>query len=172
MSAILDYSSGRLPPEAARLTIHIRATLFRVLYLFYSSAKEICMKSVTLFLVPFLLSAALWAQTTPPAGSAPAGQAPTQSAPPHGPMHHHMMAMHEKHVQEMKAQVEKMHATLDQMKANLAKLKDPAVKQHAQLDVDLWEAMVAHMDDMVKMMSVHGGMGMMGGHPPDKPDTQ
>ena len=73
---------------------------------------------------------------------------------------------------DMKAQVEKMRATLDQMKANLAKIKDPALKQQAQLDVDLWEAMVEHMEGMVKMTSQgpdkpsgdrRGGMGCCGG---------
>jgi hypothetical protein len=73
---------------------------------------------------------------------------------------------------DMKAQVEKMRATLDQMRANLAKVKDPALKQQAQFDVDLWEAMVEHMENMVQMMSdspnrpmghMHHGMGCCGG---------
>jgi hypothetical protein len=71
-----------------------------------------------------------------------------------------MAGMRDQHMQEMKAQVEKMRATLDQMKANLAKVKDPALKQQAQLDVDLWEGMVKHMEGMVSMMSGHEGMGM------------
>ena len=71
-------------------------------------------------------------------------------------MHHPVPSdEHEQHMQEMKAQLEKMHATLDQMKANLAKVKDPAARQEAQLNVDLWEGMVQHMDSMVKMMSNH-----------------
>ena len=74
---------------------------------------------------------------------------------------------HQEHMQEMKTQLEKMHATLDQMKTNLAKLKDPAAKQQAQLDVDLWEGMVHHLDGMVKMMSdqgmPHEGAGMQMG---------
>ena len=67
-------------------------------------------------------------------------------------MHHHM---------EMQQQVAKMRATLEKMKANLDKISDPAVKQQAQLDVELWDAMVQHMEGMVKMMTMHGGM--MGG---------
>jgi phage shock protein A len=50
-------------------------------------------------------------------------------------MHRDMGAMHQQHVQEMKAQVEKMRATLEQMKSNLAKVKDPALKQQSQFDV-------------------------------------
>ncbi len=79
-----------------------------------------------------------------------------------------MAAMHQAHIQEMKDQVAKMRATLEQMKTNLAKVKDPALKQQSQLDADLWEGMVKHMEGMAEMMS-HGGMGpgmgagMMGG---------
>jgi hypothetical protein len=80
-------------------------------------------------------------------------------------MHHHdMAAMHQAHTQEMKDQAAKMRATLEQMKVNLAKVKDPALKQQSQLDVDLWEGMVKHMEGMVEMMSHEGmGPGMMGG---------
>jgi len=102
------------------------------------------------------LVACVWAQ-------APA-QAPAPQTPPaHHGMHHDMAAMHEEHMQQMKDQVAKMRATLEQMKANLTKVKDPAVKQQSQLDIDLWEGMVKHMEGMVSMMSQHEGMGMMGG---------
>jgi hypothetical protein len=117
------------------------------------------MKSVVLCLVAAMFSACLWAQATPGATATP--QAPA-TAPP--PMHHHgsaMAGMHG-HMQEMKAQVEKMRATVEQMKANLAKVKDSALKQQAQLDIDLWDAMVKHMEGMVSMMSAPGGMGMGG----------
>jgi len=86
--------------------------------------------------------------------------------------HQHGMAGQGMPMPDMKAQVEKMRAALDQMKANLAKLKDPTVKQQAQLDVDLWQAMVEHMEGMAKMVShgpdqamgdMHGGMGCCGG---------
>jgi hypothetical protein len=117
------------------------------------------MKSAVVCFVVVLLSAALWAQAAPAATPAP--QAP--AATPAKPMHHHahaMGGMRDQHMQEMKAQVEKMRATLEQMKANLAKVKDPALKQQSQLDSDLWEGMVKHMEGMVSMMSGHEGMGM------------
>jgi hypothetical protein len=50
------------------------------------------------------------------------------------------------------------------MKSNLAKVKDPAAKQQIQLDADLWEMVVSHMEGMQKMMSDHPPMGMMGMH--------
>lgn len=125
------------------------------------------MKFVTSCFFVVLLCACLWGQAAAPA-QAPSSQTP--AAPPTPPMHHDMgPGMHQEQMHEMKAHVEKMHATLDQMKANLAKVKDPAAKQQAQLDVDLWEGMVQHMDGMVKMMSDHPmgheGMGHEGmGH--------
>ncbi|HET7440758.1 MAG TPA: hypothetical protein VFJ47_05595 [Terriglobales bacterium] len=118
------------------------------------------MKLMTSFFVAVLLCACLWAQAAAPA-QAPSSQAP--AAAPAPPMHHGMgPGMHPEHMQEMKAQLAKMHMTLDQMKLNLAKVKDPAAKQQAQLDIDLWQGMVQHLDGMVKMMSDHpmGNAGM------------
>jgi hypothetical protein len=110
------------------------------------------MKALILFLVLSLSAAVGLAQQTP-------------AAPPAHSPHHadgdHAMAMH--HHMEMQEQVAKMRATLDKMKANLGKISDPVVKQQAQLDVELWDSMVQHMEAMVKMMPMHGGMGMMGG---------
>lgn len=115
------------------------------------------MRSATLCFALMTLAACVWAQAPT---QAPAPQPPP---PVHHGMHHDRAAMHQKHMQEMKDQVAKMRATLDQMKANLSKVKDPAVKQQSQLDIDLWEGMVQHMEGMASMMSQHEGMGMMGG---------
>jgi hypothetical protein len=76
-----------------------------------------------------------------------------------------------------------MRATLEAMKANLAKVKARAVKQQSQFDLELWQGMVKHMEGMVSMMSEHPSMGMMGGRhhamdekaaplAPDKNDKQ
>jgi formylmethanofuran dehydrogenase subunit B len=83
--------------------------------------------------------------------------------------------MMQQHMQQMKAQVESMRAKVDQMKANVARIKDPATKQQMQLDTELWDAMVSHLEGMQKMMSEHGmGMGGMhhgphGPQPPERP---
>jgi hypothetical protein len=74
---------------------------------------------------------------------------------------HGMAGMPDQHMQEMKAQVETMRATLDKMKANLVKIKDPALMEQSQADVDLWQAMVKHMEGMVAMMSDSHESGMM-----------
>jgi hypothetical protein len=105
------------------------------------------MKPLLTVIAALLLSACAWAQE-------PAT---------HPQDHPDMMAVHQQHMQEMKAQLDKMHAKLDEMKANLAKVKDPAARQQIQLDADLWAMMVSHMDNMQKMMAgptERDGMGM------------
>lgn len=114
------------------------------------------MKFIWISLAVLLLTFASWAQT-------PETNPPAQAPPPPGPMHHGMAGIGPEHMQQMKAQVEKMRSRVDQMKSNLAKIKDPAAKQQAQLDADLWDGMVKHMQAMVDMMSEHEQSGMMHG---------
>jgi len=110
---------------------------------------------LALVLGSFLLSAA--AQTTPPPADAPPMPCCThQSMAGMG----NMPAM-QKHMQEMKEQVAKMRSTLHQMKASAARMKDPSLKQQAQFDVDLWEAMLQHLEGMVSMMAPPSAMGAM-----------
>ncbi len=127
------------------------------------------MKCLIIVLTCVFFTLAVWAQDTGAQGTQP----PPQGQP--GPMHHqmHPPGMQE-HMQEMKAQVASMRTKVDQMKANLGKIKDPATKQQMQLDTDLWDAMVTHLENMQKMMAEHmiGGMhhGPHGsGGPPDTP---
>jgi hypothetical protein len=112
------------------------------------------MKPAALFLAVLFFSASLAAQT------AAQGTIPGTPPPPH---QQHMMAM-QQHMQEMKAQIAKMQANVDQMKANAAKIKDPAVRQQADLDAQMWQMMVDHMQGMQQMMSEHGGMMGPGMH--------
>jgi hypothetical protein len=69
--------------------------------------------------------------------------------------------MHQQHMQDMKDHIGKMRANVAEMRANAAKIKDPALRHQAQLDADMWEGMVAHMESMQGMMGGPGGMGMM-----------
>jgi uncharacterized protein (DUF885 family) len=110
------------------------------------------MRSAALCFVLLFTTAWVWAQ-----------QPDQTTTPPKEHAMQDMHAMHQQHMQEMKAQVEKMRATLEAMKTNLSKIKDPALKQQNQLNVDLWEAMVKHLEGMVSMMSGHDDMGMMQG---------
>jgi hypothetical protein len=85
-----------------------------------------------------------------------------QATPPAGHQHQHGAAASAPgggHA-EMAAHIEKMQAMVAQMKANLAKVKDAAVRQQLQLDADLWAAMVDHMQQMHGRMPAGGGMAM------------
>ncbi|HEY1263285.1 MAG TPA: hypothetical protein VGF06_07160 [Terriglobales bacterium] len=89
-------------------------------------------------------------------------QTESQPSTPPAPMHHHHMMSMSQGMQKMQTQVNSMRTTLEKMKGNLAKITDPALHQQAQLNVDLWEAMVSHMEQMSEMMHAHGSMGMSG----------
>jgi hypothetical protein len=74
-------------------------------------------------------------------------------------------------VEAMKADVEKMKSSLAQMKANVLTIKDVNELARWQDNVDMWEALVGHMDRMLKHMESMGP-GMMGpgmGGPPSPP---
>ena len=107
-----------------------------------------------LALVVLLCGALLCAQDAPKTPAAPPAHAHGQMG-----MHRPMLTMEE--------EAAKMRATLEKMKANLSKITDPAAKEQAQLDAELWEDLVQHMESMAQMMKAHSGMGMdMKGHPP------
>ena len=80
------------------------------------------MKTLALFVLVSFMTGGLWAQATPQTPPPP---------PKHPPMHDHMMAMHH----DMQDQAVRMRATLEKLKANVAKIADPATKQQAQLNV-------------------------------------
>jgi hypothetical protein len=69
--------------------------------------------------------------------------------------------MHQKHAQEMKAQVAEMRRALAQMKTNASALKDGAARKQAQLDAVLWEQMVAHLERMSSMAAEEDGHAAM-----------
>jgi hypothetical protein len=111
------------------------------------------MKSFTAVLLVLFLSVVMWAQAVP--------QEP--APPPEHPMKHepaqdHMMAMPQNQMVEAKAELEKMKATLEKMKANLAQVKRPGLlRTQEELNIEMWEIMIGHMDEMLKMMDKHSG---------------
>lgn len=123
------------------------------------------MRYASLIATVLFLSLGLAAQTS--------GQGTEQGTGTPPPRQQHMMAM-QQHMQQMRAQISKMQANVEQMKANAAKIKDPAARQQAEMDAQMWQMMVDHMQGMQKMMGehmMHGGMGMhhhgpMGTPPP------
>ena len=99
------------------------------------------------------LSLSVVAQTSAPETKTPSPGAPAPN-------------MHQQHMQEMKDHIAKMRDNVTQMRANAAKIKDPATRQQAQLNADMWDGMVTHMEAMQTMMDGGpGGMGMMHGGP-------
>lgn len=105
-----------------------------------------------------VLCSSAWGQAAPAQNAAPQPPAAPMEHPMHHAMHHDMM---QQHMQAMKAQLDTMRAKIADLKAGLAKVKDPASRQALQADVDLWEAMASHMEGMQKMMAPAGpGSGM------------
>jgi len=83
-----------------------------------------------------------------------------------------MRAMHEEMMKGMQADLDAMKATLQQMKGQMDKVNDPAVRQQMQWNAELWGKMLDNMDKhmamMKHMMESHPGMGpggMMRGNP-------
>ena len=62
--------------------------------------------------------------------------------------------------------VEKMKSSLAQMKANLLTIRDRSEMDRRRNNVDIWEAMVGHVDRMLKHME---SMGPGIGGPPPAP---
>ncbi|HET7205831.1 MAG TPA: hypothetical protein VFI95_04545 [Terriglobales bacterium] len=139
----------------------------------------------TISLITFLVFAltiftqASWAQQTSEdaqAGSAQA-TAPGTRASQRAQHREQMQAMCKQHMDAMKAQVDKLHASLDQMKSNVTNISNADEKARWQANVDMWQILVDHHDQMLKhmqdaqasgmgcgMMEGMGGPGMMRHH--------
>jgi hypothetical protein len=91
---------------------------------------------------------------------------------------HEMTEMHQQEMEAMKAEIKKMKASLAEMKANTYTIKDVNELARWRNNVEMWEALLGHMERMQKQMESMGP-GVMGSHkmgaeaaPPDakKPD--
>jgi len=91
------------------------------------------------------LASLAWGQDASPQ-AAPSSANGTQATP--GERHQKMMEMHKQHMEAMKADLEQMKASLEPMKANVAKISDPAEKARWQANVDMWQVIVGHMEQM------------------------
>ncbi len=76
-------------------------------------------------------------------------------------MHHkHDMAkMHEKMMKDMQGDVDSMRSNLQKMKDQIGKVSDRGTRDQLQLNIDMWQSLVdhmeKHMDTMKKMMGAH-----------------
>ncbi len=125
------------------------------------------MKTKAMIIGVVLASVSLWAQTNTPPTSTQSGAQSTQSGTQSGGMmgsqrRAQMQAMQQQHMQQMKQSVAEMKSLLEQMKTNAAGLtgKDKAAWD---ANIQLWQKMIDHMDQMMSHMSNMGGMGMGSG---------
>ena len=98
------------------------------------------------------------------AQSAPSGQqsssgaqagtlpAPGVRAGQRAQRHEQMQAMCKEHIEAMKADVQKMHSAFDKMKANVASISNADEKARWQANIDMWQTMLDHHDQMLKHM--------------------
>jgi hypothetical protein len=74
---------------------------------------------------------------------------------------HDMSKMHEQMMNDMQADRDSMRSNLQKMKDQIGKVSDRGTKDQLQLNIDMWQSLIAHMDKhmaaMKKMMSAHGG---------------
>ncbi len=120
----------------------------------------------SLLAVLVLASCFTFAQTTPP----PSGQ--SQTAPPAGAgpnaqgraaRRQRMQQMRQQHMQMMKDQIDKMTAKLNDMKSAAASITDENGKKMAQDNIDMWQMLLDHMNQMMQHMEQGPPMGGPGG---------
>ena len=124
------------------------------------------MKRSIFLLWVLLISSLALGQATPsdqqsssgtPAGSS---QAAGEHPGPRAQHHEQMQAMCKEHMDAMKTEVQKMHSNLDQMKANVAKISNADEKARWQANVDMWQIVADHHDQMLKHMEDAQAKGM------------
>ena len=140
------------------------------------------MKRIAMLLVclAFLgvLSSAQNAQAQPGTNSGMSqGQAPGTGMM--GMRHpHDMSKMHEQMMKDMQGDLDNMRSNLQKMKDQVGKVSDRETRNQLQLNIDMWQSFVdhmeKHMDAMKQMMSTHRGPPDDAGkheyhHPPATP---
>ena len=74
---------------------------------------------------------------------------------------HDMSKMHEQMMNDMQSDLDNMHSNLRKMKDQIGKVPDPGTRAQLQLNIDMWQSLVDHMDRhmaaMKSMMGAHKG---------------
>ncbi len=115
------------------------------------------------FFLPMLLCcAALTLGQTQPTAKA---QAVTQSAEMPGQesgagtTHHQpWSAQHQQEIQDMKADLDTLHTELIQMRSQIPWM-DPRDQTVMNINVQMWDTLLARMNQIVNTLAVHAGMG-------------
>jgi len=101
-----------------------------------------------------ITSASLWGQAGPnPAPAPQASQVPMQANmqnPGMRPMDLTAMRIQLSH--KLGAELREMQFKVNEMRVDAAKAKDPATKKHLQLEADMWELTITHLNDMTSAM--------------------
>jgi hypothetical protein len=128
------------------------------------------MKPSSFLVILLLVVASLaWGQDAPPPGQQSSGgkQAGSAQAPAsEGPASHRtqrrerMEAMCKEHIEAMKTDVQKMHSAFDRMKGDVATISNPDEKARWQANLDMWQTVVDHHDQMLKHMQDAQANGM------------
>jgi hypothetical protein len=126
------------------------------------------MKSCSFLLFALLIVSLAWAQGAPSGQQPSSGtQAGSTQAPGPGPRagqraerRQQMQAMCKEHFEAMKADVQKMHAAFDRMKANVGTITNADEKARWQANVEMWQTVVDHHDQMLKHMEEAQAQGM------------
>ena len=91
----------------------------------------------------------------------PMGSGTGQDRPGTMGMHHmhDMSKMHEQMVKDMQGDLDSMRSNLQKMKDQIGKVSDVRTRDQLQLNIDMWQSLVdhmeKHMDTMKKMMGAH-----------------
>jgi hypothetical protein len=126
------------------------------------------MKSSRFVLILLMLMTTwAWGQGTPsgqqPSSGTQAGTQPSAPGAPAGQRaqrHEQMQAMCKEHIDAMKTDVQKMHSAFDKMKTNVASISNADEKARWQANVDMWQTVVNHHDQMLKHMEDAQAKGM------------
>jgi hypothetical protein len=74
---------------------------------------------------------------------------------------HDMSKMHEQMMKDMQGDLDNMRSNLQKMKDQIGKVSDRGTRDQLQLNIDMWQSFVDHMDKhmdaMKQMMSAHHG---------------
>ncbi len=111
----------------------------------------------TLLVCMAFLGTLILAQNSPETGTR-TSQDQTRGTSTMGMNHmHDMSKMHEQMMKDLQADLDNMRSHLQRMKDQIGKVSDRGTRDQLQLNIDMWQSLIDHMDKhmdaMKKMMS-------------------
>ena len=133
------------------------------------------MKRVATLFVCLVFLGSLSFSQNPPAPAGPDSSVGQKSEPSGMGMHHmhDMSKMHDQMMKDMQADSDNMRANLQKLKDQIGKVSDRATRDQLQLNIEMWQSLIDHMDkhmtEMKNMMGAHEGPKHEHEHPPAAP---